>query len=266
MTMTRRNLIGSSSVLAVSGLATSGDAATPQQSRKMFVLVHGAWHGGWCWRDVAAILRSHGHLVYCPTLTGLGERKHLAQPSTNLSTHIADIANLLEYEETFGAILVGHSYGGLVISGAAARMPQHVGKLVYLDAILPVAGVSSTPDKAKLDERRATAINGFLMPPPEAGAVVFGIDPADGAAIAWVNRRLTPQPVESFAEPYPVGLTPPSRPRMYIRCTEPGFAMMAGFAEEARHDPSWTYRELATGHDAMVSMPQPLAQHLLDWA
>ncbi len=105
-----------------------------------FVLVHGAWHGGWCWVRVARLLREAGHLVFTPSLTGLGDRAHLARPEVDLTTHVHDIAGLLDMEEIEDAILVGHSYGGMVISGAAAQAPTRAAHLVYLDAFVPRAG------------------------------------------------------------------------------------------------------------------------------
>ena len=103
-----------------------------------FVLVHGAWHGGWCWRFVRPLLG--GHDVYAPSLTGLGERKHLARADVDLDTHIADVVSLLEMEDLCDVVLVGHSYGGMVITGAADRAPERIGRLVYLDAFVPENG------------------------------------------------------------------------------------------------------------------------------
>ena len=105
-----------------------------------FVLVHGAWHGGWCWRFVRDLLEKSGHRVHAPSLTGLGERKHLARPDIDLDTHIADIVSLLEMEDLSDVVLVGHSYGGMVITGVADRAPERIGRLVYLDAFVPEDG------------------------------------------------------------------------------------------------------------------------------
>ena len=103
-----------------------------------FVLVHGAWHGGWCWKKVAPLLRSAGHEVYTPTLTGLGERDHLLTRDIGLDTHIQDIVNVLEYEELTQVVLVGHSYGGMVVTGVAERAHERLRQLVYLDAATPL--------------------------------------------------------------------------------------------------------------------------------
>ena len=107
-----------------------------------YVLVHGAWHGGWCWNRVAPLLRDKGHDVYTPTLTGLGERVHLATPEVDLSTHVTDVVNVIEFEDLRNVVLMGHSYGGQVITGVAGAIPERIGQLVYLDASLPNDGES----------------------------------------------------------------------------------------------------------------------------
>jgi pimeloyl-ACP methyl ester carboxylesterase len=108
--------------------------------QKTFVLVHGAWHGGWCWRRVADILIKAGHRVYTPTLTGLGERSHLAHGNINLSTHVTDVVNVLKWERLEGVVLCGHSYGGFVISGVAEKMQDAIASIVFLDALVPEHG------------------------------------------------------------------------------------------------------------------------------
>src|SRR5690349_3432057 len=105
-----------------------------------FVLVHGAWHGGWCWRRVADRLRRDGHAVFTPTLTGLGERSHLLQPGVDLATHVADVVNLMQWEQLSDVVLCGHSYGGFVISGVAEQMSTAIRAIVFLDAFLPQNG------------------------------------------------------------------------------------------------------------------------------
>jgi pimeloyl-ACP methyl ester carboxylesterase len=114
-----------------------------------FVLVHGAWHGGWCWRRVADRLRSDGHAVFTPTLTGLGERSHLLRPGIDLATHVADIVNVMRCERLSDVVLCGHSYGGFVISGVAEEMPALIRSIVFLDAFVPKSG-----DKCKNSLRR----------------------------------------------------------------------------------------------------------------
>lgn len=229
-----------------------------------FVLVHGAWHGGWCWQRVAPLLRAAGHEVYTPTLTGLGERAHLGSAETTLDTHITDVVNVLAYEELTGAILVGHSYAGVVVSGVAQRVPERLAHLVYLDAFLPRDGQAMldlipSAAAASVRERAATEGAGWRIPPQPAAW--YGItDPADAG---WVEAKLVAQPLGTFAQAVRLDGTAPVA-ATYVLCTQPpGFARTA---EQVRHAPGWRYRELATGHDAMITMPRETADLLLDVA
>jgi pimeloyl-ACP methyl ester carboxylesterase len=227
-----------------------------------FVLVHGAWHGGWCWKKVTPLLRAAGHEVYTPTLTGLGERAHLLSREVDLDTHTTDIVNVLDYEELTDVILVGHSYAGLVIPGVAHRLPGRVAHLVYLDAFVPRDGQSLldlNPGSAAQQARVREEGDGWRLTPPPGAR--FGVtDEADGARLA---SRLGPQPFATFTQPVRMGHSA-SPAATYILCTQPeGFRR---FAEQVRDDPGWRYRELATGHDAMVTQPRELADLLLEVA
>jgi pimeloyl-ACP methyl ester carboxylesterase len=140
---TRRTVLASASVGA-GAAALGGTPALAQTGQpKTFVLVHGAWHGGWCWRRVADRLRHDGHAVFTPTLTGLGERSHLLQPGIDLATHVADVVNLMQWERLSEVVLCGHSYGGFVISGVAEQMSAAIRAIVFLDAFLPNAAIRS---------------------------------------------------------------------------------------------------------------------------
>lgn len=229
-----------------------------------FVLVHGAWHGGWCWRRVAPRLRAAGHEVYTPTLTGLGERAHLLSPAIDLDTHIRDVVNVLEYEELTGVVLVGHSYAGAVIAGVADRTAARLAHLVYLDAFAPRDGEAlfDLHPPAMRDAMRARSDaegeGWYLPPPPSTGPTLFGItDPAD---LAWVRGKLGPQPRTPHEQPlrlaHPAGA---ALPCTFIYCADkaPGDPF-AAMAQRAREEAGWGYRELPTGHDAMVTMPQEL--------
>src|SRR5947208_7876814 len=135
-----------------------------------FVLVHGAWHGGWCWIKVTRLLTDAAHVVHTPTLTGLGERAHLARPEIDLEAHIQDIVAVLEAEELRNVVLVGHSYAGMVITGVAARVPNRIASLVYLDAFVPEAGRSllsyQPPERAEAMRSAATREGeGWRIPP-----------------------------------------------------------------------------------------------------
>jgi len=232
------------------------------------VLVHGAWHGGWCWRRVSDRLIAAGHRVFCPTLTGLGERAHLLSRDVNLTTHIQDVVALLEAEELSGVVLVGHSYGGIVITGVAARAKSRLRQLVYLDSSIAEDGMSwsdvGLPQVVAERRRQAKEFSdGVSLPVPKAE--VFGLlEPRD---IEWVQRRMTPQPFGGFDEKMhwggPVGN---GLPKVYVECVEPVYAGLAPVRDRYRGKPGWPFVELKTGHDAMVSAPEETAQLLLKYS
>jgi pimeloyl-ACP methyl ester carboxylesterase len=233
-----------------------------------YVLVHGAWHGGWCWRKVAPLLRAAGHDVHTPTLSGLGDRVHLASPDIDLDTHVRDIVNVLEYEDLRSVVLVGHSYGGMVITGVAGQAADRLGQLVYLDAFVPGDG-ETLLDFVPAERRDGflrdaqTSGEGWRIPAPPLGR--FGV--TDEADLAWANPRITDQPLRTFAEPIKLTGEPPELPRTYIWCL--GYATAGSFgpfAARARTEPGWRYHELDTGHDAMITTPQDVARILLDLA
>ena len=231
-----------------------------------FVLVHGAYHGGWCWRAVACLLREAGHSVFTPTLTGLGERRHLMSAALTIDTFVADITNVIESEDLSDVTLVGHSFGGTVISGVADRMPDRLKRLVYLDAITPLAGKSvfemmPAAESARRQKALAELPNGDTQAPPPPAAY-FGIE--DTTLAAWVDRRLTPHPAGGWTSP--VALANPITNGVraaYIRCTAPVFPSNDPCAAFAASQPGWQYREIATGHDAMISAPAELTSLLL---
>jgi pimeloyl-ACP methyl ester carboxylesterase len=232
-----------------------------------FVLVHGAWHGGWCWRRVTPLLRAAGHDVYAPTLTGLGERAHLLAPAVDLDTHAADVLGVLACEELRGVVLVGHSYGGMVITAVAERAAALLAHLVYLDAFLPRDG-ECLLDFLPPDARERTlagaepAGEGWYLPPQRVEHPFGVTDPADAA---WLRARLSAHPLASIAQP--VRRADPAAaalPRTYVECTATGW--FAASAARARAEGGWGYRALAAVHDAMVTAPQALADVLLELA
>src|ERR1022692_716876 len=168
------------------------------------VLVHGGDHGGWCYRDVAAILRSSGHSVHTPTMTGVGERSHLVGPDVDLDVHIHDITSVLHYEDLTDVLLVGHSYGGMVITGTADRATERVGALIYLDAANPTNGQSLVDVAGPIIEATrplGEVVDGTelaLLPAPGAGAF-YGVTDPD--KLAWMDERLTGHPWRSFEQP-----------------------------------------------------------------
>jgi pimeloyl-ACP methyl ester carboxylesterase len=231
-----------------------------------FVLVHGAWHGGWCWRDVAAVLRTAGHQVFTPTMTGLGERAHLLNAQVGLSTFIDDIAAVILSEELDNVVLVGHSFGGHVINGVADRMPQLLRQLIYLDGLVVQHGQSALsimPPAVQVERTRTMDAEGLRMTIPSPDQ--FGL--SDPAQLAWVMRQLTPHPLKGYTEPlqlqHPLGN---GLPKTYIAATDPWYAPLAELRQWVRSQPDWDWRELAACHNAMVSAPLALASLLMELA
>jgi pimeloyl-ACP methyl ester carboxylesterase len=237
-----------------------------------YVLVHGSHHGGWCWRKVTPLLRAAGHEVLTPTLTGLGERVHLASPAVGLGTHIQDVVNVLAFADPTGVVLVGHSAAGRVITGVADRVPERLAHLVYLDAVLPLdgeSGLDTYPPEAAaaLRERVRTRGEGWYQPVTEDQR--WGI--TDEADWAWVQSKVVPQPFRATAEPIALTGAGAALPGTYIACTadkppgSPRAGLFAPHVARARAR-GYRYRELATGHDAMVTAPQAIAALLLELA
>jgi pimeloyl-ACP methyl ester carboxylesterase len=230
------------------------------EHRSTLVLVHGAWAGGWAWREVASHLRVAGHEVFTPTLTGLGERVHLATPDIDLDTHIQDILGVLEYEDLREVILVGHSYGGMVITGVAERVPERLAQLVYLDAFVPEDGQS-------LADILGPEIRAHLLGAAQAYGEGWRVphDPPDAP-------RMTPHPLKTGLQALTVkNPAVKALSRTFIYCTEGKEEMATGFAitraaERARADSSWRYLELHTGHVPTETVPRELAGVLLELA
>ena len=230
-----------------------------------FVLVHGAWHGGWCWRRVAERLRDGGHVVFTPTLTGLGERSHLLRQGIDIGTHVADIVNVMKWERLTDVVLCGHSYGGFVISGVAEQMAPAIRSLVFLDAFLPDDGdtTQSLTSPTMREAIDAALASGSLGMPPRP-AEFFGVNEADRA---WVDSLCTPQPIGTFTYKIPLtGAREKIARKTYIRAknyANPGFDHAA---EKVKADPSWRFHEVPSGHDVMVDALEPLSALLLEAA
>ena len=226
-----------------------------------FVLVHGAWHGGWCWQRVTPLLRAAGHEVYAPSLTGLGDRAHLLNRKVNLETHIADVVALLEMENLANVALVGHSYAGMVITGVADRAAARLKSLVYLDAFAPEQGECvldfwSAKERAEIEAR---AIATGTVPPTPLPA--YGVTKPED--LAWAEPRIRPQPFATWSQPLRLKHGETKLPRAYIRCIDPARPAFNRFSDRIRHNPRWTYRELACGHDSMIADPKGTADLLL---
>lgn len=234
-----------------------------------FVLVHGSMHGGWCWKRVAPLLRVGGHEVVAPTLTGLGERCHLAHPVVDLDTHIQDVLAVLECEELRDVVLVGHSYGASVITGVADRAPDRIAQLVFLNGVMPSDGQALLdfypPDwGASRQARVVTEGEGWQLPPPP-DLTPLGVIAADD--LAWVRPRLVPQPFKTFTQPLRLmNPVPFAGPKSFIACNgAPPAAWRDTMVARARAEPGWRSLALPTGHDAMVTMPRELAELLLEF-
>jgi pimeloyl-ACP methyl ester carboxylesterase len=228
---------------------------------KTFVLVHGSWHGGWCWRRVADLLGAKGHKVYTPTLTGLGERSHLLSASITLDTHITDVANVFEWESLQDVVLVGHSYGGFVISGVAERVQPSISSIVFLDAFVPENG-QSVLDLASTGSpvaQFAVAQNGLGRPaPPAKGLRVNEKDQA------WVDSKTTPQPAGvSFTHIALTGAREKIAKKAYIRATSYPNTRFDDYLEKLTQDPAWRTYSVPSGHDVMIDMPDRLSEILL---
>jgi pimeloyl-ACP methyl ester carboxylesterase len=239
-----------------------------------FVLVHGAWHGGWCWQRVTAVLQKDGHRVHAVTLTGLGERAHLLSPSITLDTHIDDVISAIEVEELSDVVLAVHSYAGMIGTAVADRLAKRLKHLVYVDAVVPKPGESwsSTQSAATQQQRLAAAqaSTRFSFPPPDPE--VFGLHDADHA---WVKRRQTPHPGNTYQAPLNFDVQRVAAvPRTFVSCTQPALPTIEPSRQRVKDPKFWDGAwlpnskvvELKTGHDPMISEPAALARMLLDCA
>lgn len=236
-----------------------------------FLLVHGAWHGAWCWQRVLPRLMGAGHRAHAVTLTGVGERAHLLHPGIDLETHITDVTAAMDAEEMDEVVLVVHSYAGMLGTAVADRRPERLRHLVYLDAVLPKPGESwssthaSATRQARIDAAQAHPLHAFPAPDP----AVFGLSDADHA---WVQRRQTPHPGGPYShaldfDPQRVA----SVPRSFINCTTPALGTIDVSRQRMRDPKFWDGAwlpgsqviDMPTGHDPMVSDPEGLVQHLL---
>ena len=230
-----------------------------------FVLVHGAFQGGWVYARVARLLRAAGHEVYTPTLTGLGERSHLAHHAINLDTHIEDIVSVLQHEDINDAILCGHSYGGMVITGVAGAIAGRIRSLVYLDAYAPDDG-QSLMDITGADTALAflalASGNGGMIPAIPAAA--FNVNQADAA---WVDAMSGPQPLATFAQGVPQGAESNAvAHRTFIYASANGGDWFASTYARLKARPQWTVHAVACGHSIMLDCPEELASLLLEEA
>ncbi len=239
---------------ALAAPAIGQGRTTPQPGKAAksatFVLVHGAWHGGWCWQRVNDRLTALGHRVFAPTLTGVCERSHLDSPGVDLSTQIRDVVNEIRWKDLENVVLVGHSYGGMVITGVAEQVASKIASIVYLDAFVPADGQSLVDLGGKADA------GPFTAPIPAAR---FSVNEADRA---WVDSKMTPQSSACFTEKLKVtGAYQTIARKAYIRARNfPGFAATL---ERIRTDASWKTWVVDCGHDVMIDKPDELTSILV---
>jgi pimeloyl-ACP methyl ester carboxylesterase len=238
--------------------------AQSNQNQPVFVLVHGAFHGGWCWQKVSKELRAKGDIVYTPTLSGVAERKNTLNDQIDLNTHITDIVNFIIAEDLYKVVLVGHSYAGAVIAGVADKIPERLSKLIFLDAMIMENGQSAldvSPEDIKKYFIKAAIDNDKGLSIPYFTSDFFGVtEPND---IKWVNDRLTNQPFKTFSQP--LVLKNPFGNHLsltYIACTKPELRAIQPFADRTMLSKNWKYMELKSGHDAMITMPAELSNML----
>jgi len=230
-----------------------------------FILVHGAYQGGWVYARVARLLREAGHDVYTPTLTGLGERSHLAHHAINLDTHIQDIVSVLKHEDIIDAILCGHSYGGMVITGVAGEIGERIRALCYIDAFAPADGQSLLDicgaDMALAFLDQASRSGGMIPPIP---AATFNVNEEDAA---WVDKMSVAQPLATFAQGVRTGVESNSvANRTYVFAAANGGDWFVSTYERLKEHPRWKMHSIACGHEIMLDRPQELASLLLDEA
>jgi len=230
-----------------------------------FVLVHGAWHGSWCWKRVRTALQAQGHEVFTPTLTGVADRSHLLSRAVDLETHIQDVVNLIRWEELTDIVVCGHSYGGCVISGVADRLPERIRALVYLDAFVLEDGENQMQHLSEVRyqqflEGAKNAGDGWKVPPIPAAA--FNVNAADRE---WVDRQCTMQPLAALQQPLRLtgGLE---------KVRNISFILATGFTDDSPFPPfyakakarGWRTRTVPCGHDVMLDLPEQLTSLLVD--
>ena len=266
--MHRRSFHAAALSLLLGGATQAAQAARPASpvilnKPKTFVLVHGAWYGGWCWDRVAQALRAQGHKVTTPTCPGVGEQAHLLSKDISLSTFITSITNHIRYERLDDVVLVGSGFGGVVISGVADRIPDLLQGLVFVDAMVLDSGLSvfEAQPEAVTRKRLAQAerLGGLAIPAPPVST--YGI--TDKHTLAWVSERLTPQPLGTYQEKLvlnnPLGN---GVPRTYLDCTASPFEPLVEVKKNLKRQAGWKWVELDTHHDPMISEPLALASFL----
>lgn len=257
--MDRRTILGAVAVAAAAGPAM---AQTTHRGGRTYVLVHGAYGGGWVWRDVVPGLENAGHRVFTPTLTGLGDRSHLLSGQISVETHVQDLANMITFAGLTDVILVGHSYGGMPVTGVADRMPGAIKQIVYLDALIPENGESVfdiLPPDITADMSKAASATGEGIAIPAAESSVPPSSMRD-----WAVARNRPQPLGTFA--LPLKLSRPAgadHPVTFVSFTAPAIAAIEPSRARARQKAGWHFEEMAVPHDTPLIYPDRTVERLL---
>jgi pimeloyl-ACP methyl ester carboxylesterase len=260
---TRRTALGTLAALSTVGLGSVVQMAGAQSAQKTFVLVHGTWHGGWCWRRVVDALERKGHKVYAPSLTGLADRSHLLTKDVNLTTHVNDVVNLVKWEDLKDIVLVGHSSAGFAITQAVEHIGSSVASIVYLDAFVPQSGdnlislANPGPRKALED---AVARGDLTAKPVPAAA--FKVNDRDRA---WVDAKCTPHPLAAVIEKITAaGAREKIARKTYIRASGFESPVFDQTLTRLKASSGWKTYEVASGHDVMLDMPDRLVEILLE--
>jgi pimeloyl-ACP methyl ester carboxylesterase len=260
---TRRGVIGGMTALGAGAFSNPIGSVKAQTTQKTFVLVHGAYHGGWCWRRVSDLLEEKGHKVFSPTLTGLGERSHLLSKEINLDTHITDVVNVMKWENLGNVVLCGHSYAGLVLSGVAERMQSAISSIVFLDAFVPENGqamVDLVPQAQGAAYLKRVAEG---TPTPPVPAAVFKVNEKDQA---WVDSKCTPHPTGTFTQNLTLtGARDRIEKKTFILALGSS-RFFKPYHDRLKENPAWKTYEVPCGHDVMVDMPDRLVEILLEVA
>lgn len=256
--MQRRSFLGAAGI----GLATAGHsvASRAEAPGTTFLVAHGAWSAGWAWKKMHPLMRAAGHRLITPTCTGLGEREHLANPSVDLETHIQDMLGVIKFEQLDAFVLIGHSYGGMVATGVADRVPERIAKLVYLDAFVPQDGQALvdlvTPATAERMRAGAKAGDGWRVPPNPV--------PPDTSAedAKWIQALRLPQPLKTLETPLRLRNSDTRIPRTYIYAKRtPPEDPFKQFADRAKRE-HWAYHEMDASHSPHVTAPTALMELL----
>jgi len=258
---TRRFLLQAGAAAMVSGLAAA-PARAQSGGGRTYVLVHGAWFGGWVWKPVATALRAMGHTVYAPSLTGLGDRKHLLGPEVNLDTHANDIVNLIQLEDLEKVVLVGWSYGGMVISDVLARIPERIASMVYLDAFAPETGKSQMSYANRSGSVEAVMnLAAQLKPIPLPAPAVLSLD--NHPLAGFILPRLSPHPTLTALQPSKsLAQRPAGIPHTYVKAAKTPSTTFQPFYDMFKDDPRATAILMDTFHTLMLTEPQATTQIL----